>query len=411
MHQTWSARIVVSVALCTSLASARASDVRFEIESTLRDMAAACVAGDGDAYLRHVATDDREFLNEQKYFANDLRKKPAKECSFTIGELKETGDSAVGPFTMEWAMPNAKPRTLTFDARFERQDGAWRFAGETWERHEAPGVIVMHDPGLSELADRVVQAFNEIRPHVQEGFNLQEKPLSTKVQKIKLYGSMKHLQASICLSYADGLSGWNEPGEAVKILTSSGTPVKALRPLLAHEYGHVATFELGSQSNKMAWWILEGVAELSAEEWGRKPDGVVKAWSQAGRLAKWEDLADFETVEGKWRGHVYTQGHHMLGFISDQFGRDGRVAWLTAMSTGSTLDEATRATLKLSFAELDAKWRASLPPLKPAETPDAAAGKPAEKPAEKATEKASDKSTEKPSDATAPKPAPAASPK
>ncbi|MBS0195791.1 MAG: hypothetical protein JSR77_03450 [Planctomycetes bacterium] len=335
-------------------------DAKFQIESILREMAAACTAGDTDGYLAHVSSADREFRNEQKYFANDLKKKPAAECAFTVGELKIGDGLAEGPFTMQWTMPGKKERSLTFDARFLQEDGVWKFAGETWDKHEAPGVLVLCDPGLDELAGRVIEAFNAIRAHVEEGFMLQEAALPKRTQKIKLYGSMKHLQASICLSYSDGLSGWNEPGEAVKILANTKSGVQQLRPLLAHEYGHVATFELGPKSNHMPWWVLEGVADLSAEKWGSKPDGIVKAWAKAKKLAAWNDLADFETVEGKWRGHVYKQGQSMLDYVSDRFGREGRVKWLTAMSQGDTLDDATKKTLGLSFEELDNQWRAEV---------------------------------------------------
>ena len=215
-------------------AAIAATDVRFEIESVLRDLAAACIAGDADGYLRHVATDDHEFLHEQKYFANDLRKKPAQECSWKVGELAVAEDSATGPLTVEWTMPGAKARSITSDARFVRVDDGWRFAGETWERHEAPGILVLHDPGLAEVASRVVEAFGEVRSHVQEGFKLADAPLASRTQKFKLYGSMKHLQASICLSYVDGLSGWNEPGESIKLLTNPRSSLASLRVLVAH---------------------------------------------------------------------------------------------------------------------------------------------------------------------------------
>jgi len=358
----------------------------------LRDMAASCIAGDGAAYLRHVASGDQEFRNEQKYFANDLTKKHAAECAFTLADLRESEASATGELTIEWTMPEGRGRKVSFDARFLKEDGQWKFAGETWAMHEAPGVMVLHDPGLDELAERVVTAFGDVRAHVEDGFSLADKELPKKTQKIKLYGTMKHLQASISLSYVDGLSGWNEPGESIKILSSPRTGVNQLRPLLAHEYGHVATFELGAQSNSMPWWVLEGVAELSSEKWARKPDGLVKAWAEKGRLAPWEEITDFETVKGKWRGHVYTQGHHMLGFISDKWEREGRVAWLSAMALGQTIDEASKSALGVSFAQLDAQWRASLPAQKPEEP--AATGD--EKPDGKADPKMEPKSEPQP---------------
>jgi hypothetical protein len=365
----WAAVLALTILVHT----APASDVRFQIESMLREMASSCIAGDEPGYMRYVCTVDPEFLAEQRYFARDMAKKPAESCSLTIGELTVKDEEATAELTLTWNMPGAAVRSVTYDARFARSavdpsgdDSGWRFAGETWAQHSdaTARVLVMHDPhkdGLDALAVRVVQAFGEVRAHVEEGFMLSESQLPLRTQKIKLYGSMKHLQASICLSYVDGLSGWNEPGESVKLLSGPRTGLPALRSLLAHEYGHVATFELGPTSNKMPWWILEGAAELAAEKWGRKPDGVVKAWSAANRLAPWEEITDFETVKPKWRGHVYGQGHHMLGYISQTFGREKRVGWLKAMSNGVSLDAATTQVFGLTFEQLDNQWRADLP--------------------------------------------------
>jgi len=338
---------------------------RFAIESMLRDLATACMAGDTDGYMKHVSQGDREFLNEQWYFARDLAKKPASECQWTISELNFNNHRATGLLTIEWTMLGAKPRSVSFDVAFEQlpaeESGVWRYAGETWKRHEAPGVLVLFDPQFKELPARVADAFLHVRSHVEAGFLLTNKQLSTRTQKLKLYKTMKHLQASICLSYVDGLSGWNEPGESIKLLAREQSTPKSLHYLIAHEYGHVATFELGPKANEIAWWILEGVAELSAESWGTTSQGIVSAWATHGRLAPWEEITNFETVRPKWRGHVYSQGHHMLGYISESFGREKRVAWLSALAAGATLDSATFEQLKLTFEQLDRNWRASLP--------------------------------------------------
>jgi len=363
---------------CWAWAAAAADpDAKFQIDGVLREMAEACVAGDATAYIAHVARGDREFLNEQKYFANDLTTKPAKECEFTITDLEMGDGTAQGPLTMAWTMPERKPRSLTFNARFVNESDTWKYAGEVWEKHESPGALVLCAPGLADLAERVVTAFGEVRAHVEDGFMLADKDLPRRTQKIKLYGTMKHLQASICLSYSDGLSGWNEPGESIKLLCGKNSGIASLRSLLAHEYGHVATFELGPDSNKMPWWLLEGVADLSAERWNGSADGIVKAWAAAGRLAPWEAIADFTAVEPKWRSHVYKQGHHLLGYVSDTYGREKRVRWMTLMSNGESLDRATRDALGLSFEQLDVAWRATLPirdepamqPPKPTEHP------------------------------------------
>jgi hypothetical protein len=220
------------------------------------------------------------------------------------------------------------------------------------------GARVKYLPGYELVAERIVALLPLVREHVDEGFG-GEVP---RVQEVKIYPTMKHLQHSIYLSYTDGLSGWNEPGESIKLLTRPTASTKGLRSLLAHEYGHVATFELGPKSNDMPWWILEGVAELSCERFvgkgrGADAEAAVIRWHNDDKLAAWNDLADFHTVPGSLQHHVYKQGQHMMMFISDTYGQDARNRWMREMSTGKSIDEATQTVMHVSFPELDAKWR------------------------------------------------------
>ncbi|MFZ2873683.1 MAG: hypothetical protein WAZ94_04290 [Phycisphaerales bacterium] len=353
--------LILSASLC--LAAPDPDAARLGIESQLRVMEQAMVKADAPGYLAAVSGADSEFLHEQRYFANDFAKKPPAEVTISLGELKETDGAATAKVTWAWTMPGAKAREVAFDARFIEVDGKWLYAGEVWERHDAPGVMVLFDPGLEEVATNTVEAFTAVRAKVEESFGLGKSALPARTQKIKLYGSMKHLQHSICLSYTDGLGGWNEPKESVKILAGRSSRVNQLKGLLSHEYGHVATFELGPKSNVMPWWVLEGVAELSSEVvvHGRRPRATVERWARAGRIAPWDSLADFENCEDKWKGHVYTQGHHMIGYISDTFGREKLNAWMTEMSRGATIDGASVTALGRPFAQLAAEWRAALP--------------------------------------------------
>lgn len=55
----------------------------------------------------------------------------------------------------------------------------------------------------------------------------------------------------------------------------------------------------------------------------------------------------------------------MLAFIEETFGNDKRVEWLTLMSNGATIDEASTRSFGVDFAGLDQKWRASLPAEEP----------------------------------------------
>lgn len=357
-----------------------------ELRPVLDAMAAAALAADAKAYLPHISKADPEYMAEQVYFANDFAKKPPAELAFELAEVRPgDGGDAFAKLTMRWRMPAIDPlrdpeaakaaaaaggkpemkpeRNVSYPVRFVREDNTWKYAGEVWKEHRAPGVIVMYDDGLDVLAERAVEAFNAVRAHVEEGFEHTGTPFASHTQKIKIYGRMRHLQASICLSYEDGLGGWNEPGEAMKLLANRRSTVESLKILLAHEYGHCCTFIFGPETNSMPWWVLEGVAELASEKYAGREKTLrqVERWAKRGEIAPWDGMANFDTFDKRWYGHVYAQGHHFVIFVSDKYRRSGRNKWLRAMANGKTLDEATREVFGLSFEELDQQWRATLP--------------------------------------------------
>lgn len=363
---------------------------RERISALLDSMEQAVLAADVEGYMKHVADEDRHFVREQRYWANDLPKNTPASFDLVLGEgeLRVSGDRAVGPVVMTWAMrkPSGeprRPRELAFDAAFVRRGESWRWAGEEWLVHEGEGVRVLYDEGLDEVAKTVAEAFPEVRSTVEELFALKVPP----PQQIKLYATMKHLQGSITLSYTDGLSGWNEPGESVKILIGRRSTAESLRPLLAHEFGHVCTFEMGEASNLMPWWVLEGVAEFSSAAMRADTDGpiprsrrAIQTVAKSGGLAAWDELTTFGEVKPQRQALVYSQGHDMIQFISEQFGRKGLVAWLSAMANGISLDDATRRVMSMSFAELDAKWREAVAPPPEPESDATAGGTPGPKP-------------------------------
>jgi hypothetical protein len=341
---------------------------RAEIQSTLDIMARAVLAGDPDAYLAHVWRDDPDWSTEQVNWAADLKRKVPAEFEFTVGDVTPEVDEswAQAKATMKWSFTGGKPREQSYVARFFRHpDHGWLYAGEKWNVLEREGVRVLYDDDQEEAARTVADVLPTVRTHVLTGFELLGKPIEARVQQVKLYRSMRHLQQSIYLSYTDSLGGWNEPHEAIKLLSAGVRGIGGARVLLAHEYGHVATFELGDHASDMPWWALEGVAELSSEKFSggaARADAAVRGWARKDKLIDWPRLADFHGEATSFYAQVYAQGHHMLGYVSDRFGRSKRNAWLTRMAQGITLDQATREALGLTFADLDAQWRASLAP-------------------------------------------------
>lgn len=368
---------ILLAALCTFTPAAPAT--RAELQSTLDALSDAAQRGDERAYLANIHADHDEFLHEQTYFARELAKSPPGSVSFTLtnDEIIAGEHSSTATVTLAWsnatraddgksARPNPE-QSITFPAIFTRDPAdpaRWKFSGESWLTTSQPGVIVMYEQGQADIAKVTVEAFTAIRPSVEASFALTGSELQTRVQRIKLYKSMPHLQASIALNYTDPLSGWNEPGESIKILPGARTTAASMKTLLAHEFGHVATFAMGVGSRSAPWWVLEGAAELAAEPFSRRPASAGHAEARflhnSKALAAWPDLADFEHTSQINRGKVYSQGRSMLIFINERFGQSGRNAWLRSLAAGRDLNEASTETLGLSFDELDEAWKAML---------------------------------------------------
>jgi hypothetical protein len=369
------ASLLAALLLLLLPASTRAD--RTDIQHTLDEMQRSVLAANQTAYLACISRDDPVYFKEQSNWAKDLAKHPPADFTLTIGD----GDSTFGPdharfdLAMTWRLPEwdqTDSRTVSFPVIFDREpeSGRWLFAGEEWIEVHGPGVLVKCRPGLEDTAQRVADLLPDIRKHVHDGFEL----TIDRVQQVKLYSSMRHLQASIYLSYLDPLSGWNEPGEAIKLLVGKSTGAGELKPLLAHEYGHVATFEMGDKASDMPWWVAEGVAELAAEAYHdggrRSTEGVVRTWAKAGKLVDWDKMSDFRATAKEHIWNVYAQGHHMLGYISQRWGRTARNAWIRALTQGTPLDKATQDAFGIPFTQLDTEWRASLTTEKPAEKTD-----------------------------------------
>ncbi len=393
----------------------------------MAEMSRAVLAGDKAAYLRYVDRTDKIFFQEQENWAKDLDTYVPEAFALTIefptedkpvdpakpgGDVKKeeppktddaskpdesakpTNDAPAGDkpaavkpsvkpvpepvfgaaearfsLVTSWKMPKAsRQRKVAFPVKFVLRDGRWLYAGEDWLVIERPpvatgfrGVRVRHFAGMEQIASRIADAMPEVRAYVDDFLGI----TVPQVQEVKLYKSMTHLQESIYLSYTDGLGGWNEPGESIKFLGgSSNMGPGSINSLLAHEYGHVATFAYGPQITDAPWWFVEGIADLCSGHFRNNPasrrDGTVLAWAKRDRLAPWDEMDDFRKTDRKWMGNVYTQGEHMCAFITEQFGDDGRNRLLAQLGHEKDFRKAFLAAFGVPFDQIDAQWRAAV---------------------------------------------------
>lgn len=372
---------ICAALLVSGAADPAAAAVRADIRGVLAGMERAVLAGDAEGYARFVDRDDPRFLKEQENWAAELRKHRPTEFALSIGGAREGFEESfearraafvlVMTYRMEVGHAARMPSgaRASWPAVFVKRDPdgdgpepeRWLYSGEEWREVGGPGFVVKFFPGAEETVRDVVTAFPAAREHVNKGFEIG----LSDTQVIKLYDDMEHLKATVYLSMPDTiLGGWNEPEESIKFLTRYGHDVRTWTRAFAHEYGHVATWALGPRLRDAPWWVHEGVAELAAEEFddgrGRSNDAMIRDLARRGKLAAWEEIADYATAAPDVKMLAYHQGRHMVGYVSQQWGRAGRNAWLRRMGAGASLDEATRGEFGMSFAELDAAWRAAL---------------------------------------------------
>ncbi len=379
---------------------------RLAISAIVDQMEEAVLAGDQEAYMAHVSKADSFFRMEQENWAKDLDRHlpvqfvvqlvwdphegpatPSVPSRVTQDEPTapmepDAGAADVGRVTCEWVMTwrmeGGRERSIAYPVSFVMEDGGWKFAGEVWEAATAEAPADAGEPGTynnsvlhtdqAELAQAMVELLPEVRAHVDDGF---QKPGVAPVQ-VKLYRSMKHLQASIFLSYTEGLGGWYEPDEAVKILAGGRAgSAGRYKAVLAHEYAHLVTGTLGDRSLEVPWWAHEGMAELASMRYQpRRHAGymsMIRRAAESDRLVEWDQMENFHETPVNLYPFVYAQGYVMVNYISETYGRDKRNAWMTRLAAGDGVQLATETALGVSWEEVDRAFVESLQPEAPAD--------------------------------------------
>jgi len=333
-------------------------------------MQAAVLSGDSGAYMAQIDTDDPKFATEQRAWITDLSRHPVSE--FRIEPLQElitgiTGLAGMMHIRFHWTLQKDQiERSIEFNALFspmsDEFDGPWLFSGRGWEikLDDGSGLRVLADRKHKELAANVL----EIAPGIQRSIEKNLKLTLSEPLAIKIYPTVQELQYSIAPGYINMLSGWNEPGESIKILGRSSISAERISSLLAHEIGHAVSFEYGPEIINAPWWSLEGISELVADEY-RSTSTKNREISIAKQVARgdrrsWEQLSDFKGEALDHSMYVYAQGWSMVRHITQRYGKRARNDWFKAMGHGASVQEATLKVLKISFDDLDRQWESEM---------------------------------------------------
>ncbi len=352
------------------------SAIEFELNRTVARMERAVQTGNLDTYLSFVWPGDPIFLAEHTAWARDWVEHPLAVFEVELFNIRTLSpETAIARMSWRWRQAartgDGSAGGTTMSVLFYRQDDRWLFAGEHWTTADAPGFRLYY---LTDVVDnsQQAQAMLDYLPEVHAAVTRAFAYTPQQTAHIKLYESPTVLFNWTRLSQPD-LTSWNAPGQAIKLtLTPIGTAPD--ESVVAREYTRFLLFELaGGVREHFPWWLEEGIADyggslfstLSQRNRTFKRIAALALAPETSdeRLLRWDELADPDALSADERDLAIRQAFVLVHYITEAHGIEARNAWIRAIAGGQSLDGACRSVLGLSFANLDAAWRAWLPSL------------------------------------------------
>lgn len=363
--------LIVSFAVSVQADDERDPIAAQRVRQVLSALNDAIERNDIGSYMLHVDVSERTFVTEQRAWISDALDQDYEVLRYEffggMGASQRSDTEIWAGIGIRWSENlTGLPWDRVYIARFVSIDplsDIWRFAGPGWSfelSDEQSGIRVFAGEHQEELADFALAQSPEILQRIEQAMGLEVHHELV----IKIYDKMNDLQASISPAYKDPLSGWNEPGESIKILGRKSLSESRLSSLLAHEIGHAVSFEFGEQIINAPWWSLEGIAELMADEY--RADGIearerrIAKMVAEGDRRKWEQLSDFKGEALNHTTHVYLQGWSMVRYMTDRFGKEARNNWFAAMGAGMSVEEACQEAFNISMDDLDHDWESAI---------------------------------------------------
>lgn len=341
------------------------------MQETLDSIESAVLDQDAGAFMAIVDISDPVRTQEIRAWFADLNRNPVMDFEITPIDGVRYGPlftPAKIPVEIRWRLESdsierSLSQTLTLVPLNRNADSPWLYAGKYWG-----GPVLSDEEGLRVFSEKkhatLAEDVREIVPAILRAIERDLDLMLSEPLTIKIYPDMQALQYSIAPGYINPISGWNEPGESIKILGRDDVSAERISSLLAHEIGHAVSFEFGDQTINAPWWSLEGIAELVADEYRSTPPEIrivriAKQVAQGDRRT-WDQLSDFKGEALNHSRYVYSQGWSMVRYITMSFGKKARNAWFTEMGQGASVEEATQSALKISFDDLDRAWEAEM---------------------------------------------------
>ena len=352
-----------------------ASDVEFDLSRSIALMETAVLAGDTNAYMAFLWKDDPVFLADHTHWAQDWVDHPLSVFQIDLFNIRsDSPTEATARMSTLWGQQDrsgdGSAGGATISANFYREGDTWQFAGASWQIINLDGIQFYYFS--NEIIDNEPQAkiVAEYLPSIYTGLTLEFGFVPEHIAHIKMYESPVTLQNWTRLSMPS-ITRWNEPGESIKI-TLSPSSTAPHESTVANEYTRFLLYEMaGGTHGNFNWWLEEGIAEYGALRFRTlsQRNRILKqvaALSLAPenaeeRLIAWDRLeTEPDLLADQVQVAVY-QSYTVVLYITETYGKEARNAWIRAIATDQTIEEATQAELETSLDDLLAGWEAWLP--------------------------------------------------
>jgi len=347
--------------------------IELELNRVIAQMEQAVLAGDSEKYMTYISEADPVFWTEQSRWAKDWQDHQLRAFNLSLSGINTISDTeATARLTMIWSQRDSTDAGsaggTTVSVVFRHEGGLWRLGGELWQTFDVEGIRFYYFANdilnNRAQADAVKEYLPGIYTRVTREFDF----VPEQTAHIKMYESIPTMQNMTRLSMSR-ISLWNEPGEAIKItLGPSNTPPQEVD--VAREFTRFVLYEMaGGTHGNFPWWLEEGIAEYGSSLF-RTLSQRNRVLKQIAGLAEPNDegemrLVDWEALQTApdpsqleiARNQAYT----LVQYVTQTYGTEKRNAWIKAIATEQTLEEATEAHLGVSFEDLNAVWQGWLP--------------------------------------------------
>jgi hypothetical protein len=225
---------------------------------------------------------------------------------------------------------------------------------ETLENEE---IVVHFQKPLLETAKEIVRLYPLVKEYLAKAlkWQIRFRPTVVLVKDNKTFGIFS--ENEMVVAFAD-------PERQVIVIDCSrvGAHPFDLEATFKHELCHLllhANIPAGLPrwfDEGVSQWVTGGLAEILMDR--RRPS--IGEAALAGKLLRFDSLSARFPEDRYGLTLAYEQSRSLVEYIAENYGAPRLLLLLTALKDGSTMDDAVRGNLGLSFRELERRWASHL---------------------------------------------------